>query len=73
MEFFCHYCHDWFETTSCAAHFESDHAQSDVTFEKLKKRWALVGGLETRDESEADLSSEEDRPVFVTNNFRHVL
>jgi hypothetical protein len=32
----------------------------------------VVGGLDVRDEKEAALE-EEERPVFVTNNFRHQL
>lgn len=72
MEYLCHYCHDWYDTAYCKSHFESVHGQNDVTFEKLQKRMAFLGGLETRDEKEAELA-EEERPVFVTNNFRHVL
>ena len=72
MEFYCHYCHDWYDTASCGSHFMSAHGQNNITFDRLKKRWALVGGLETREEKEADLP-DEDRPVFVTNNFQHNL
>ena len=70
MEYFCHYCKDWFDTNYCKSHFESVHGQSDVTFEKLQKRMSVLGGLDTRDEKLV-AEDEEERPVFVTNNFRH--
>lgn len=72
MEYYCPSCRDWFDTTYCASHYESVHGQSDVTFEKLRQRMKVVGGLDVRDEKEAALE-EEERPVFVTNNFRHQL
>ena len=72
MEYYCPHCYDWFDTTYCTSHYESVHGQSGVTFEGLKKRMSFMGGLDVRDEKEAALD-EEERPVFVTNNFRHVL
>jgi hypothetical protein len=85
MEYFCHYCHDWFETTYCESHFDSIHNQKGVTFGKLKDRMSVLGGLETREEPKAvDETAEPKRKnwlfaddeqlqngVLVTNNFQH--
>jgi len=86
MELFCHYCHDWLEVEQCQPHFESVHGQSNVTFENLKKRMEVLGGLTTRETpTETVLDEEQPKPknwlfrdkddstggVFVTNNFRH--
>ena len=50
MQYFCHYCHDWLDDVNCESHFDSVHDQRGVTFEKLKDRMAVLGGLETREE-----------------------
>lgn len=85
MEFFCHYCHDWYESEYCQSHFENVHNQKDVTFEKLKTRMeATMGGLSTREapapETETSPQSknwlfrekgDEGDGTFVTNNFKH--
>jgi hypothetical protein len=85
MEYFCHYCHDWFETIYCESHFDNTHNQKGVTFEKLRDRMAVLGGLDVREEPK---STESDAPekqknwlfrdeddlqngVLVTNNFQH--
>lgn len=70
MEFYCHYCRDWYGVESCQMHFESIHGQQNVTFDALKDRLAFLGGLDVRDETSIP---DEKRPVFVTNNFRHVV
>jgi hypothetical protein len=72
MEYFCDYCHEWYDVLYCETHFQSAHGQEGVTFERLQARRANIGGVDTRDEREAALA-EEERPPFVTNNFRHTL
>ena len=39
MEYYCHYCHDWFEDAYCEAHFESVHSQKEAleAVEKLNE------------------------------------
>jgi hypothetical protein len=85
MEYFCHYCHDWFETVYCESHFDNVHNQKGVTFEKLKTRMSALGGLDTREDPKpVDETTEPKRKnwlfaeddsapngVFVTNNFQH--
>jgi hypothetical protein len=85
MEYFCHYCKEWFETTNCESHYDSTHNQKGVTFEKLKGRMAALGGLDTREDPKpTDETAEAPRKnwlykdedncpngVFVTNNFQH--
>jgi hypothetical protein len=88
MEYFCHYCREWYDTVYCQGHFESVHGQKNVTFDKLRERLACLGGLTTRDEEptvtppEAPnargrdawlLRDKADSKVFVTNNFHHNL
>jgi hypothetical protein len=85
MEFYCHYCHDWYETTQSESHFDSIHNQKGVTFKKLQERMAVLGGLMTREEPKpTDETAEAPRKnwlykddddcpngIFVTNNFQH--
>lgn len=74
MEFLCKYCNDWLETNSCQSHFENQHGQPNITFEKLSRRWkSTMGGIDTRDEETQAVEQEAQRPVFVTNNFQHHL
>ena len=89
MEYFCHYCHDWLESAYCESHFDSVHNQKDVTFEKLKERMSVLGGLDTREEPKESTNdaetpqkrknwlfrdkSDNNNGVFITNNFKHDL
>lgn len=86
MEYYCHYCHDWFDPAYCQSHFESVHGQKDVTFEKLKTRMETFGGLETREpvvEEEStpqpknwlfrDKDDNIENGMFITSNFQHPL
>jgi hypothetical protein len=70
MEYYCHLCHDWLDANYSESHFDGVHGTKGMTIEKLQKRMAVIGGLDTRDEKQA-VESEEERPVFITNNFRH--
>lgn len=72
MQYYCHYCHDWYDTVYCQSHFDSVHGQKNVTFEALQKRLACLGGVDTREEEE-QVPDADQAPVFVTNNFRHTL
>ena len=72
MEYLCHLCKEWYDATYCESHFQSAHGQDGVTFEKLQKRMSVLGGLDTRDEAQV-AQEEKERPVFVTNNFRHYM
>jgi len=86
MEYYCHYCHDWLDTSYCESHFDSVHDQKGMTLEALKKRMEVVGGLNTReDPTEPTEPVQEKRKnwlfqdedantkngVFITNNFQH--
>jgi len=74
MEYFCHYCREWYDTVYCQTHFESCHGQKDVTFEKLQERLSCLGGLSVRDEQQVrEANKEENQKIFLTNNFQHVL
>lgn len=74
MEFYCHLCLDWIDTSYCEAHFASAHGSPGVTLEKAKKRMsAVAGGLDIRDEKQIADYSDDERSVFITNNFRHSL
>ncbi len=74
MEFYCHLCLDWIDTAYCEAHYNSAHGSKDMTLEKLKKRMGVTaGGLDIRDEKQIVDNSDDERSVFVTNNFRHSL
>jgi hypothetical protein len=74
MEYYCHYCHDWFDTETCQSHFEGVHGQENVTFENLCKRLESLGGISTRDEvKEEEERSKKKSEFFETNNFRHIL
>lgn len=70
MEFWCHYCLDWYETTYCQSHFQNSHGQENVTVERLQARMECLGGLDLRDETKL-VEEEEKHPRFVTNNFSH--
>ena len=87
MEYFCHYCHDWMDSAYCESHFDTVHDQKNVTFEGLKNRMAVLGGLLTRVEPQpteepteepkrknwmfADEDDGTKNGIFVTNNFQH--
>ena len=86
MEYLCHYCKDFFDATYCESHFEGIHNQQGITFEKLKERMDVLGGLITREEPESseppktpkiknwlfkDKNDPTNNGVLITNNFRH--
>jgi hypothetical protein len=89
MEYYCHYCLDWLDSAYCESHFEGIHNQPGVTFEKLKERMSILGGLETREEPAPEPEATETpkrknwlfrdkddnykNGVFITNNFQHNL
>lgn len=63
MEYFCHYCHDWLDAANCESHFDSSHDQRGVTFEKLKERMAVLGGLDVREElKDVPLEESDETP-----------
>lgn len=86
IEYFCHYCRDWFDSTYSQSHFETVHGQLNMTFDALKKRMDGLGGLVMRELKEGSPTEEEEKPkpknwlfkddkddekIFVTNNFQH--
>lgn len=88
MDYYCHYCDDWLDSNYCESHFDNIHAQKGVTFEALKRRMEVLGGLNTREvqpepkepvqEKRKNWMFQDEDPnikngVFITNNFSHQL
>ena len=51
IEFVCPYCRVWVDAEYCPAHYEFTHQQHGVTFEGLKARTAVLGGIQYREKS----------------------
>lgn len=69
MIYYCYLCKDWEDLDSCESHFQNSHNSPGMTQDALKKRYACLGGLETKENSPDD----ENLVRFETNNFTHYL